>query len=165
MVYVLNIHGKPLMPTKRYGKVRHLLNNNQAKVVQRKPFTIQLCYEAGNYIQPVNLGIDSGYEKVGISATSSNEELFSAEVNMLKNVSKRLEERRQYRRQRRNRKRHRKERWNNRKRKDGWLAPSIQHKLDTHIKVVEMVKSILPITETTVEVANFDIQKIKGGKD
>ena len=42
-----------------------------------------------------------------------------------------------------------------------WLAPSIQHKLDSHIRLVEAIKRLLPVTDITVEVANFDIQKIK----
>jgi hypothetical protein len=45
MVYVLNKDGKPLMPTKRHGKVKHLLRSRQAVIVKRTPFTIQLLYE------------------------------------------------------------------------------------------------------------------------
>ena len=41
-VYVLDIHGHPLMPTKRFGKVRRMLRDGQAKVVRREPFTIKL---------------------------------------------------------------------------------------------------------------------------
>ena len=71
-------------------------------------------------------------------------------------------ERRQYRRARRNRKTwYREPRFLNRKKDNGWLAPSIQHKLDSHIKLIDMVKKILPITKINIEVANFDIQKIK----
>lgn len=33
------------MPTKRFGKVRRMLRDKKARVVQRKPFTIQLQYE------------------------------------------------------------------------------------------------------------------------
>ncbi len=44
---------------------------------------------------------------------------------------------------------------------EGWIAPSIQHKLDSHIKIIAKIYNILPITTTVVEVANFDIQKIK----
>ena len=45
MVYVLDIDGQPLMPTTRCGKVRRLLNSGQARVVRKRPFTIQLNYE------------------------------------------------------------------------------------------------------------------------
>lgn len=47
MVYVLAQDGAPLMPTKRHGKVRHLLDDGKAKVVKRTPFTIQLLYRFG----------------------------------------------------------------------------------------------------------------------
>ncbi len=76
-------------------------------------------------------------------------------------MSERLTERRKYRNQSRSRLRHRKPRFDNRKRSEGWLAPSIQHKLDSHIKLIEGLKEVLPVTKTVVEVASFDIQKIK----
>jgi hypothetical protein len=34
MVYVLDINGKPLMPTCRHGKIKHLLKNGKAKVIK-----------------------------------------------------------------------------------------------------------------------------------
>jgi len=75
-----------------------------------------------------------------------------------------LSERRQYRRSRRYRKtRYRKPRFSNRVRSKnkGWLAPSIENKIQTHLKIVENVHKILPITKIIIEVASFDIQKIK----
>ena len=51
MVYILNQYGQPLMPTDRYGKVRHLLKANLAKVINRCPFTIQLMYDTKNHTQ------------------------------------------------------------------------------------------------------------------
>ena len=59
-VYVLSKFGKPLMPTKRFGKVKWLLRTEKAKVVQHKPFTIQLTYESTEFTQPLTLGIDVG---------------------------------------------------------------------------------------------------------
>jgi 5-methylcytosine-specific restriction endonuclease McrA len=71
-------------------------------------------------------------------------------------------ERRQYRRTRRNRKtRYRKSRFLNRRKPAGWLAPSIEHKLDSHKKVIDQVCRLLPVSQIVVEVASFDIQKIK----
>lgn len=65
MVYVLNKDGQSLMPTNRYAKVRILLKNKLAKVVQAKPFTIQLLYETSDFTQPLTLGVDSGYLNIG----------------------------------------------------------------------------------------------------
>ncbi|MFN3328580.1 MAG: RRXRR domain-containing protein, partial [Fervidobacterium pennivorans] len=68
MVFVISKDGKPLMPTKRHGRVRRLLKQGLAKVVNREPFTIQLLYETTNYTQPVTVGIDIGSKVVGVSA-------------------------------------------------------------------------------------------------
>ena len=72
MVYVISKSGKPLMPTNRHGKVRIWLKNKLAKVVQNKPFTIQLLYDTKEYTQPVSLGIDSGYTYIGYSAVTED---------------------------------------------------------------------------------------------
>ena len=62
MVYVVNKDGKPLMPTERHGKVRRLLKEHKAIVVKKVPFTIQLLYETTEFVQPITLGVDSGYK-------------------------------------------------------------------------------------------------------
>ncbi len=161
VVYVLNKQGKPLMPC-HPAKARILLKQGKAKVVQRTPFTIQLLYGSSGYKQPIVLGVDSGYSHIGLSAITQKKEVYSAEVQLRTDIVKLLSERREYRRARRHRKtRYRKPRFLNRRRPEGWLSPSIQHKLDSHIKAVNLVKKILPITKINVEVANFDIQKIK----
>lgn len=169
MVYVISKSGEPLMPTDRHGKVRILLREKKAKVVKRKPFTIQLLYNAKEYTQPVTLGIDSGYTYIGYSCVSKDKELISGEVKLLSGISERLKEKAMYRKIRRNRLRHRKPSFSNRKRDKGWLAPSIQHKYDSHIRFINRLKTILPITNIVVEVANFDTHKLKNpsaqGKD
>ena len=162
MVYVLNKDGQPLMPTTRYGKVRRMLNTKQAKVVKRCPFTIQLLYETTDIVQPISLGIDAGSKTIGTSVTTETNELYASEVKLRTDVVKNLSSRREYRRSRRNRKtRYRKARFDNRKRNEGWIAPSIQNKIDTHLTVIDKITKILPVSEIHVEVASFDIQKIK----
>jgi len=161
MVYVISKDGKPLMPTERYGKVRKLLKQKLAKVVRLRPFTIQLQYVTTTYTQPVSLGIDSGYTYVGYSVTTDKKELMCGVLTLLGSISERISKKRMYRQLRRSRLRYRKCRFNNRKKPQGWFPPSIQHKADSHIKFIELLKSILPITRTTIEVAAFDIQKIK----
>lgn len=142
-------------------KARRLLKQNKAKVVSRKPFVIQLTIATGETKQSVKLGIDSGYQHIGFSAITEIQELISGELNLLQGISERIKKRRMYRTQRRNRLRYRKPRFDNRRRNDGWLAPSVQHKLDSHIRFIKYLNSILPVSETTIEVGNFDIQKIK----
>ena len=167
-VYVLNMRGKPLMPTNP-RKARKLLEQGRAIVVKRTPFTIQLLYPTGEAKQDITLKVDSGYSHVGISATTDKRELFSEEVKLRTDIPRLLEKRRAYRIIRRSRKWYREPRFLNRthskNKKKGWFAPSIKHKMDTHIRLVENVKKILPIPEsskrTIVEVASFDTQKMQ----
>ena len=104
MVYVLSKDGQPLMPTNRHGKVRHLLKDGQAKVVKHCPFTIQLTYDSTTYTQNITLGVDAGSKMIGISASTEEQELYSAEVELRRDIVKLLSTRRQNRRGRRSRK-------------------------------------------------------------
>ena len=163
-VYVLSKDGKPLMPTKKLGKVRHMLKDGRAKVVQRTPFTIQLTYETTGFTQEISLGVDAGSKVVGLSATTEKEELFASNVILRNDIVKLLADRRMLRIKRRYRKtRYRPIRFFNRvkSKKKGWLAPSVKQKLNTHIQLVKNVNKILPISKTVLEIASFDIQKIK----
>lgn len=162
MVYVISSNGQPLMPTENYAKIRILLKNKKAKIVKKCPFTIQLAYDSTNYTQDITLGVDSGSKHIGLSATTEDKVLFESDVELRNDIVDLISTRRQNRRARRNRKtRYRKARFDNRKRKDGWLAPSVQNKVNTHLIVIRKVYEILPITKIVVEVASFDIQKIK----
>jgi HNH endonuclease. len=161
MVYVLSKDGKPLMPTRRYGKVRRLLKQKLAKVVRREPFTIQLLYDTTQYTQDVVVGVDIGSKTVGVSAVSGDKELFSAEIILRQDIKKLLLERREYRRHRRYRKRrYRKARFLNRRRPNGWLPPSVKWKVDAHVRVIDFLSKILPISKAVIEVAPFDTHKI-----
>jgi len=150
------------MPTERFGKVRRLLKNSLAHVVCRIPFTIQLDYDTTDYTQPVSLGVDAGSKHIGISATTSEKELYAADVELRNDIVDKLSTRRELRRTRRSRLRYRKARFNNRvsSKRKGWLAPSVENKIQTHLTVVEKINKFLPITNIVVEIASFDIQKI-----
>lgn len=153
------------MPTENHAKVRILLKQGKAKIIQKCPFTIQLLYESTTHTQNINLGIDAGSKTIGVSATTESKVLYESEVVLRNDIVGLLSERRALRRTRRNRKiRYRQPRFNNRKKPFGWLAPSIKQKIETHITVVENVMKILPVTKIIVETASFDIQKIKNPK-
>lgn len=164
MVYVLSKDGKPLMPTQRHGKVRHLLKEGKAKVVKKTPFTIQLLYDSPEYTQPVTLGVDAGSKHIGISASTKEKELLAMDVELRTDIQEKLSTRREARRTRRGRKtRYRKPRFNNRvsTKKKGWLAPSVEHKIECHLQTVGDVCSLLPVTKIVMETASFDTQKLK----
>lgn len=162
MVYVLNENGQPLMPTENHAKVRVLLRQGKAKVVNGCPFTIQLLYSSMNYTQPVTLGVDAGSKHIGLSVTTKDKELYAADVELRNDIARLLAARRESRHSRRNRKtRYRKPRFDNRKRGKDWLAPSIREKTGTHLKAVDDTCKLLPVSKIIVEAASFDIQKIK----
>lgn len=164
MVYVLSKNGQPLMPTERHGKVRRLLRDGKAKVVKRCPFTIRLLYESGTEVQPVSLGVDAGSRVIGLSAATEDRVLYEGEVELRRDIPDLLSTRRECRRGRRYRKtRYRKPRFRNRVRSKnkGWLAPSVENRIRTHMKAVAAVCRILPVSRIVVETAAFDIQKIR----
>ena len=135
MVYVISKTGQPIMPTKNHAKVRLLLKSGKAKVVRRCPFTIQLVGTGKTFTQEISLGVDAGSKHIGLSATTKKKVLFEAEVTLRNDIVDLLSSRRELRRTRRYRKtRYRKVRFNNRvkTKKEGWLAPSVKHKIDCH---------------------------------
>ena len=162
-VYVLNKHGEPLMPCSP-GKARILLKQQKACAVKRIPFTIKLLHRSAGYKQPVTLGVDAGSKHVGLSASTEKRELYSEEFTPRNDVVELLSTRRQNRRSRRNRKtRYRAPRFNNRvhSKHKGWLAPSVEVKIQEHITVIKRICRILPVTLVRVETAEFDTQRLK----
>lgn len=165
MVYVLNKNDKPLMPTQRHGKVRRLLRDSKAKVVRRCPFTIKLLYDTPNIIQELTIGVDTGSSVIGTAVYSSNGNiLYTAKTIIRNDIKEKMDQRRMYRRNRRNRKtRYRKPRFLNRcsSVKKNRFSPTMISKIHSHIKEIEFVKSILPVSKLVLETATFDPHLIK----
>lgn len=165
MVYVLNIDGQPLMPTTRHGKVKHLLKDGKAKVVKRCPFTIKLLYETPNCTQDLTLGVDTGSGAIGTAvSTDDGEIVYMSEVVVRNDITDKMTQRAKYRRNRRSRKtRYRKARWLNRKNsiKKDRFSPTMVSKLHSHVKEIEYIKSILPITTMFFETGTFDTYLMK----
>ena len=162
-VFVINKHGKALMPCKP-RTARKLLTQRKAKPIKKEPFTIQLLYGSTGYKQDVSLGIDSGQRHIGIAVTSQDKVLFQGEVELRQDVKKLLDKRRTYRRSRRNRKtRYREARFLNRvsKKKDNWLSPSVAGKVNHNINWINRFLTVLPNPAVYIEVGKFDMQKMK----
>ena len=165
---VLSSDGEPLMPT-LIGKAKQLVTDGKAVIKRHNPFQVQLTYETTKQTQPVKLGIDTGYQYIGFSCVSEQNKkeyicgTLEQESNDRKGnpTRKRLKERAMYRRQRRSRLWHRKKRFLNRKKEEGWIAPSIQRKYQTHISLINLLKKLLPITSICFEVGRFDTQKLE----
>ena len=165
MVYVISKDGVPLMPTNRHGKVRHLLEEGKAKVVSKEPFTIKLLYDSTLYTQDLTLGVDTGSGTFATAVTDNNNNVvYTSEVQVRNDITDKMKQRAKYRRNRRNHKtRYRKARFLNRKnsKKLDGHSPTMKSKLYSHIKEIEYIKSILPISKLVLETATFDTHLMK----
>lgn len=164
MVYVINCDNAPLMPCTNVI-ARLLLKQGKAKVKRKTPFTIKLLYQTTNYIQDITLGIDTGSSKIGSAAvTDSGNVVYLSQIEIRNDITDKMKQRSKYRRNRRNRKtRYRKARWLNRKNsiKTGRFSPTMISKINIHIKEINFVKSLLPITGVVLETAIFDPHALK----
>jgi 5-methylcytosine-specific restriction endonuclease McrA len=164
VVYVINKHGKPLMPCSP-RKARILLKLGKAKVIRRTPFTIKLLYGSSGYKQSLTHGIDTGSSEIGSAVVNDKEEvIYMSEITIRNDITKTMKSRATARRNRRNRKtRYRKARWANRKNsiKKDRFSPTMVSKFNSHLKEINFVKSILPITKLILETANFDPHLLK----
>ena len=162
-VYVIAEDGRPLMPCSE-AKARHLLDAKRAKVKHRTPFTIQMVVPTTHYTQKVILGVDAGSKTIGISCGTKGKELLAEEIKPRNDVVNNLSTRREFRRARRNRKtRYRKPRFNNRvhSKHKGWLAPSVEAKIQEHTTSIKRICHMLPVCKVAVETAEFDLQLIR----
>lgn len=159
-VCVLSANGERLMPTENYGKVRHLLKDGRAVIAKRNPFTIQLTYDTSTYTQPIEMCVGTGYEHIGVSIKTKAKEVVSQQYDMLTNERSRHDDCRAYRRTRRNRLRYRAARFNNRVsgKKPGWIAPSLDNKVERHLDIISRYLSVMPVTDVFIKAATYDTQ-------
>lgn len=162
LVFVVNKHGETLMPCKS-RKARLLLKQQKAKIIKYQPFTIQLLYGSSGYKQKVDVGIDLGAKHIGVAITSQDKVLSKGQIELRQDVKSNLETRKIYRRSRRNRKtRYRKPRFLNRvsTKKEGWLPPSIQSRIDNSFYWIDTFMELLPHPILHIEVGKFDVHKM-----
>lgn len=167
LVFVLDRKKKPLMPCSE-KQARKLLEEGKAVVHRLVPFVIRLKDRElrESLCQKLRLKIDPGYEVTGISVVrvAENKEVvvLLIEVHHRMDVSDALKERSTHRRSRRSRKtRYREPRFDNRRRVEGWLPPSVDARIRETLSVVEKLCRWLPVAEVVVESAKFDTQKMQ----
>ncbi|WP_159788605.1 RNA-guided endonuclease IscB [Sodalinema gerasimenkoae] len=161
-VFVLDTNRKPLTPCQP-GVARSLLKAGKASVFRRYPFTIILNKEVDANPEPVEFKLDPGSNVTGIALKQGNRIIFAAELQHRgQQIVEALRSRRQLRRSRRNRKtRYRPARFLNRTRSEGWLAPSLQHRVDTLMTWVNRFRRLAPIGRIAQELVRFDLQLMK----
>ncbi len=161
-VFVLDSNKKPLLPCTP-GIARSLLKANKASVFRTYPFTIILKKSVEKQeVKQCKLKLDPGSITTGIAILQDNKVIWVAELTHRgQQIKDDLESRRSLRRGRRSRTtRYRKARFLNRKRPDGWLAPSLKHRVLTTMTWVNKLIKLIPINSIATELVRFDTQKI-----
>ena len=90
-----------------------------------------------------------------------------SQIEIRNDITDKMTQRSKYRRSRRNRKtRYRKARWLNRRNsiKKDRFSPTMTSKINSHLKEINFVKSILPIKNIVLETAIFDPHLMKNPK-
>lgn len=165
-VPVVSKDGKPLMPTKP-AKARKMIEGGVAKKCWSKTgvFYITMLISVGEEVQDIALAIDPGSKYDGYAVSGGKDVALKAMAVMPQKVNKKVTERRQLRRSRRYRnKRRGKCRFNNRKRREGWIAPSQLVKVQFRIKIVRDLAKIFPLNFIAVEDVRFNHYKKRWGK-
>lgn len=161
-VFVVDDRQRVLDPV-HPGLARKLLSSGQAAVFRHYPFTIILKKEVQEPItQPLRLKLDPGSKTTGIAIVNdaSGEVVWAAELSHRRQaVKEALESRRAIRRSRRQRTtRYRKARFDNRRRKQGWLPPSLESRIRTILTWVNRLSRFCPIMALSQELVKFDTQ-------
>ena len=168
-VFVLDRHKKPLMPCSE-KRARLMLERGRARVARRFPFTIRLVDRlvADSEAQPVRIKLDPGSKTTGIAVVRDEGGNAGAAVLFLgelhhrgKQISEALTARRSMRRRRRGNLRYRPARFDNRTKPKSWLAPSLQHRVDTVSSWVERLRRLAPIAGIATELVRFDMQLLE----
>ncbi|QDZ39967.1 HNH endonuclease [Euhalothece natronophila Z-M001] len=159
-VFVIDQNQTPLKPV-HPKRARQLLSFGKAAVFRLFPFTLILKQEVSEpNVHPLILKIDPGSQVTGFAlVTEGGEVVWRMQLEHRGGIiKKRLEQRRALRRQRRSRLRYRKPRFLNRKRKEGWLPPSLMHRVQTTETWVKRLLKFCPIQEIWIERVKFDTQ-------
>ena len=162
-VFVIDTNKRQLNPITA-KQARRLLEKGKAAVWRQYPFTLILQTAIDSpTIRPLTLKFDPGSKVTGIALLDRENVIWAAELEhrgyQIKNA---LLSRRQLRRSRRNRKnRYRKPRFDNRKRSDNWLPPSLEHRILTTQTWVKRLMRYAPITELWIEKVKFDMQQMQ----
>ena len=168
-VFVLAKTKIPLMPA-HPARVRQLRRKGKTVVNRRFPFIVRLKTRKDGNLQPVAIKLDPGSSTTGIALVRMVEIkpqvqtiLFLAELTHRgERIRDALTQRRSFRRSRRSRKtRYRAPRFNNRMKPDGWLPPSLRHRLETTMSWIHRFQRWTPLTGISQELVRFDLQLLE----
>ncbi|MDY6896730.1 MAG: RNA-guided endonuclease IscB [Cyanobacteriota bacterium] len=162
-VFLIDTNKQQLNPVSP-KQARRLLEKGKAAVFRQYPFTLILKTAIDSpIIRPLTLKLDPGSKFTGIALLDGEKVIWGAELEHRGyQIKDALLSRRQLRRSRRNRKtRYRKPRFDNRKRSDNWLPPSLEHRILTTTTWVKRLMRYASITELWIEKVKFDMQQMQ----
>ncbi|MHB8409009.1 MAG: RNA-guided endonuclease IscB [Acidiferrobacterales bacterium] len=168
-VFVLDRSGKPLMPCSE-RRARLLLARGHARVHLRTPFTIRLIDRDASScaFQKIQIKLDPGSQVTGVALVRETDKQGIAVLNLFelmhrgRQISKKLTQRSAFRGRRRSANlRYRAPRFDNRRNPEGWLAPSLQHRVDTTTSLVNRLRRLAPVTSIVQELVRFDMQAME----
>jgi 5-methylcytosine-specific restriction endonuclease McrA len=164
-VFVIDTNKQPQSPVYP-GWARRLLKMGKAAVWRRYPFTIILKTAIKPpSLEPLRLKIDPGSKTTGLALVhdATGEVLWAAELTHRgKRIKERLDRRRALRRSRRQRKtRYRKPRFQNRRKRQGKLPPSLESRVCSILTWVARVRRLAPIGAISQELVRFDTQLLQ----
>jgi 5-methylcytosine-specific restriction endonuclease McrA len=165
MVFVVDQQQRPCRPV-HPGRARHLLTHGRAAVYRRYPFTLILREgEPSEESEPVRLKIDRGSKTTGLAVVNeaTGQVVWAAELaHRGEQVTARLDQRRACRRSRRQRHtRYRPPRFLNRRRRAGWLPPSLESRLSNTLTWVERLRRWCRVGALSLELVKLDTQKLE----
>ena len=180
-VFVIGKRKKPLMPCSE-KRARKLFGSGRARVCRLIPFSIRLVDRevAACELQSVKIKIDPGskFTCIAVVRESTDVDVVTGEVSVTvhvlnlfellhrgRQISEALTARRQMRRRRRGNLRYREPRFLNRGNKiKGWLAPSLQHRVDTTVAWVNRFQRVVPVAGVAQELVRFDMQLMQNAE-
>ncbi len=154
-------------------RARLLLVRGRAVVHRLHPFTIRLKDRLVEHsaLQPVGLKLDPGSRFTGAAVVRREDTpdgpvdhaLHLAEIAHRGDaVRERMQKRAGFRRRRRSANlRYRAPRFNNRRRPEGRLAPSLRSRVDNLLSWARRYRKLAPVTFVEIEVVKFDTQRLQ----
>jgi 5-methylcytosine-specific restriction endonuclease McrA len=163
------------------ARARELLGKGRAVVARQVPFTIRLKDRAlvDSEVDGVQLRIDPGSKGTGLALTDEKKQvdeqgavvtvrrgLVAVELQHRGDqIHRCMQQRAGYRHRRRSANcRYRAPRSRNRPRREGWLPPSLRHRVDTTFSQAARLCRYAPVTEVHVERVAFDTHAMSAGR-
>ena len=162
MIFVLDANKQPLDMC-HPAKARKLLKEGKAAIYRKEPFTIILKKSVGQPPEKsYRVKIDYGSKHTGIALLKDKNVCWLAQLEHRTDIKGNLDGRRSYRKRRRSvNLRYRKPRFNNRRRKEGWLPPSLESRVNNIYTIIKRLSKFVPLGYISYENVKFDTQLLQ----